>query len=642
VWRVALLAGLVVLLGVPARAVDTPAEARMRRDITFLASDQCEGRGVTTRGINLAADYIAREFARAGLKPAGPDGSYFQPFKMKGATLDGPARIRLRGPQGQEIEWRPGDHIEPLGLAQSGTVTAPVLFAGYGISDPKGTHYDDYEGLDAAGKIVVVLRDTPRAGARYGTFAGARRQLFSSFNYKLLTAKRHGAAAVLFVNDRDTAKRRDLLLHFGDISTADGQVRLPAFHVRRAVVDDMLLATLGRGLADVEAQIDRELKPQSARLTEWTADVDLHVRRTGIEIKNVVGVLEGAGPLAAETVVVGAHYDHLGYGFLFSLSGLKSPAIHHGADDNGSGTTALMELARRFGRLRNRPGRRILFIAFSGEETGLLGSAYYCKRPLYPLAETVAMVNMDMVGRLVPDRGAWKALLSVLLPATFPELPVTNLAAVSLGTRRHLLPPGDKLIVYGTGTAKGFAGLVAHLNERHHFQLHEIASGRGSSDQDSFVDKKLPVLFFFTGDHPDYHRPSDTADKINVPGMARIADLVQDVVNQLTEMPQRPLYVKVPEPKQSRFYGNMPRLGIRPSYGDVEEDEGVLVGGVAEGGPADQAGVREDDRIVELGGERVLNIDAYMAVLMKHKRGEVLTVGVLRNGKRLLLKVKPE
>jgi Zn-dependent M28 family amino/carboxypeptidase len=636
------LVGLAVLPSMSLPAADTPAEACMRRDITFLASDQCEGRGVTTRGINLAADHIAREFAKAGLKPAGPDGSYFQPFKIRGATLDGPARFRLRGPQGQAIELRAGVQVEPLGLAHSGTATAPVVFAGYGISDRQGTHYDDYAGLDAAGKIVIVLRDTPRAGARYATFGGIRRQLYGTMTYKLQTAKDHGAAAVLFVNDRDTAKSRDLLLHFGDISTSDGRVKMPAFHLRRAVVDDMLQASLGRGLCDIEAQIDRDLKPQSAPLAGWTADVDLHVRRTGIDAKNVVGVLEGSGPLAAETVVVGAHYDHLGYGFMGSLSGLKSPAIHHGADDNGSGTTGLMELARRFGRLPNRQGRRILFIAFSGEEIGLLGSAYYCKKPLYPLAETAVMVNMDMIGRLVPDRGAWKAVLSVLLPATFPEPPLTNLAAVSLGTRRHLLLPGDKLIVYGTGTAKGFAGLVENLNASHHFQLHEIGSGRGSSDQDSFVDRKLPVLFFFTGEHKDYHRPSDTSDRINVPGMARVANLVQEVVQRLTELPERPLYVKVPEPRPSRPYGNMPRLGIRPSYGDVEEDEGVLVGGVGEGGPADQAGVREDDRIVELAGQRILNIDAYMAVLLKHKRGEVLEVGILRNGKRMTLKVKPE
>jgi Zn-dependent M28 family amino/carboxypeptidase len=590
------------LTGSQGQAVDEPSEARMRKDVTFLASDACEGRGVATQGINLAADYIAAEFKKAGLKPAGTDGSYFQPFTMNGGTHDGPASLVLRGPQGQVIELKEGVSFEALGMARSGNVTdVPVVFVGYGISAPKDG-YDDYKDMNVAGKVVLVLRDTPRNDNKFAPFGGDRRK-FGSMNEKLLTAEKHEAVGVLFLNDRLAASDGDDLMPFGFTAPSPSVTKLPAVHLRREVADTLFQSSLGTTLREREQDIDRDLKPQSTELTGWTVRLETKVGRT-LHIKNVVGVLEGSGPLAKETVVLGAHYDHLGLGGAGSLASLKKPAIHHGADDNGSGSTALMELARHFGQMPKREGRRLVFIAFSGEEMGLLGSVYYCKNPIFPLTDTVAMLNLDMVGRLHPDKENNK----------------------------------DKLIVYGTGTAKTFNDLIDRVNQKYDFKLQKVKGGYGPSDHASFYAKGVPVFFFFTDDHPDYHRPSDTADKINLAGMARVVAMVEEIATEMTTVAERPEYVKISEGQITP--GNVPRIGIRPAYGDSEE--GVLLDGVSDGGPAAKAGLKEGDRIVEVGGKPAKNLEGYMSLIRNVKKGEPVELTVLREGKKLSIKVTPE
>lgn len=628
----------------PALAAENASETRMRRDITILASDEFEGRGVTTQGIHRAADYIARQFQQAGLKPAGKDGSFFQPFTMKGATQAGPSRLRLTGPQGQDVVLQQGVHFQPLGMSSAGQSSGPLVFAGYGITmtqnapTSKGQTYDDYHGLDASGKVVLVLRDTPRVDNKDASFGGARRREYGSFTRKMQNAAKHNAAAILFVNDRDAARDGDQLLDFSFLAAGDAPVELPAFQVRRSVLDGLLRSSNGAGLADLEQDIDGALKPRSAELRGWSVHVEANVKRGGIPGKNVVGVLEGRGPLAKETVVVGAHYDHLGYGGPGSLASLKKPALHYGADDNGSGTTALLELARRFGEMSNRQGRRLVFVAFSGEETGLLGSVHYCKEPSFPLADTVAMVNMDMVGRLRKDTRGWSKLLAMSQPRH--GLPALALANALDPSPRTVFEPKDRIIVYGTGSAKTFDKLIDRINSRHDFRLHKTPSGRGPSDQDSFYVKKVPVFFFFTGDHADYHRPSDTAERINVAGMRRVTDLVQDLVTALAQTPERPEYVRVKEPQMARPEGNIPRLGIRPDY--AHDGDGVMLSGVTDGGPAAKAGLKEGDCIVGLGGKPVKNLQGYMVLLSNHKIGDPVQLEVQRGGQKLTVKVVPE
>lgn len=584
-------------------AKNIESEARLKRDIFFLASDECEGRGPLTRGINLAADYIASEFKKAGLKPGNVDGKYFQPFTIPGATLEAPAKLVFQGPPGQAMELRQGVSFQPFGMAAPGVINAPLVFAGYGITGTKETAYDDYQGLDVAGKVVIVLRDTPRQTVNEpgGVFEGQNRRKFASFTEKLANAEKHKAAAILFVNDRETAKGGDDLLDFNYTAIARTTNKLPAFHVRRSVLE-RLLSSQGINLATWEKDVDRDLKPRCILLDPWKVSLDLKVKRDKVGLKNIVGVVEGAGPLANEIVVVGAHYDHLGFGSGSSLANLKKMAIHHGADDNGSGSTGLLELARRFGGMPNRQGRKLVFIAFSGEELGLFGSDHYCKNPIFPLKDTAAMVNLDMIGRLRPDPASKK----------------------------------DKLLIEGSGSAKNFNELLDTLNKKFDFQLSKKAGGSGPSDHASFYSRKIPVIFFWTDYHPDYHKPTDTADKINVAGMRKVVDLAEDLITYLTTNPQRPEYVEVKGGGASMSMG--PRLGVRPATADGKD--GVLLEEVVAGDPADKAGMKKGDRIVMLAGKPIKTFDNLVAEMANQKSGTTIDVGYVRDGKSETAKVE--
>jgi hypothetical protein len=599
--------GLLLLWGARAVADNDAIEARMRKDITFLASDQCEGRGPGTKGIELAAEHVAAAFAKVGLKPGGKDGSYYQPFTVPGAAeLQHPNVLRLRGPLGQEIELRHGVDFEVLGFSGSKTVSAPLVFIGYGVSAPR-VKYEDFKMLDVADKVVILVRKVPRFSNKLLPFDGDKKDGHAALLTKQALAEANKAAAVLLVNDASELADGDKLISFASMP---GSGRTPALQVRRSVIDPILQSALGMDLRDVERAIDRDLKPRAADLPGWTASLQTSVVRKNIPVKNVIGVLEGAGPLAKETVVIAGHYDHLGYGGRGSLAKKsKAKEIHYGADDNASGTTSVIELARRFAAMPNRERRRLVFVTFSAEEMGLLGSQHYCnKEPLFPLADTVAMVNLDMVGRLSADPKTQK----------------------------------DKLIVYGTGTAKTFDKLIDELNNGTGFQLVKKREGTGPSDHDSFYRKKIPVFFFFTGTHKDYHKPSDTSDKINVPGMGRVTDLAEKVIDNLAAVKERPEYVKVAEPfpKNKGSTVKIPRIGIMPNY--AEDQEGVLVGGVADSGPAAKAGIKIGDLIVEVAGKPVANLNTYMVLMGQQQRGQPLEIGIVRDGKKMKLKVIPQ
>jgi hypothetical protein len=600
------LLGFALLAAVPLHAADAVAgasEERLRKDVFYLASDALEGRGPTTKGINLAADYIAVEFKKAGLHPGGVDGTYFQPFPYPAKVLDEPARLTLKGPKGQEIELKQGVQFNPMGLGHAGKLTAPVVFAGYGITSA-AAKYDDYDGIDATDKVVMVLRDSPHYEKNEETVA--RLKASSPFTRKIANAEKHKAAAVLFVNDAETARGGDDLLDFN--FTAVGRIsqesNLPALHVRRSVLQTMLTACAAADLSDLERDIDKDLVPQSMELTGWTVSLEVKAHKGEITLKNVVGERDGAGPLARETVVVGAHYDHLGYGGAGGsmVKTLKKPTIHPGADDNASGSAAVMELARRFGATPARVGRRLVFICFSGEEIGLEGSKYYCEHPLFPLEETAAMFNLDMVGRLRPDEKSHK----------------------------------DNVLVEGAGTGKNFPDLIEAANQKYDFNLVKKSETLpANSDHFSFYKKKVPVLFFWTGYHPDYHKPSDTADKVNFAGIAKIVDLSADVITTLATEP-RPEYQVVKVNTARRSDG--PTLRVMPNYTDG--GDGLLLDGVADDGPAAKAGLRAGDRIVEVAGAPVKNITTYMEAMSAQKRGEIIDVEVLRDGKRKSIKVK--
>ncbi|HVK15251.1 MAG TPA: M28 family peptidase [Gemmataceae bacterium] len=577
------------------------SQTRMKADLFFLAGEECEGRGLKTDGINKAADYIAAAFRAAGLKPAAGD-SYFQPFAIKETYLEaGPHVLAFAGPDGQKVEGEFRKTFSVTGLSGRGTVGGDVVFAGYGIAIEK--KYDDFAGLDVKNKVVVVFRRTPHAAEKTNPFLTAEEvNQHASLSAKISAAAKRGAAAVVFVNDRDLAGKDDPLVDF-DYAKDDGKTgNLPVLHVKRAVVDQMLAPT-GKTLAGLEAGIDKDHKPLGFAVPGWAATVETAIGVRDIPAKNVVGYLEGHGPLANETVVLGAHYDHLGRGEKGTKE-LGSSAIHYGADDNASGTTALLDLARRYGAKQNREGRRLVFIAFSGEERGLFGSIHYCDKPLFPIADTVAMLNMDMVGRVRPDDKTKK----------------------------------DRIVVGGVGSAKNFEKLLDDTNAKFDFQIDKSKSGTGPSDHTSFYMAKVPVYFFFSREHPEYHTPKDRPETINLAGVGKVTDMVEQIATAIATAKDRPEYV--PGMHGSPSGGPTgPKLGLMPSYN--EGSDGMEVSGIVPGGAAEAAGLKKGDVIKAIDGKPVKNVQDYMKVMAGTKRGEPVEIKIERDGKPLTVKASP-
>lgn len=596
---------LVTLCSVPGRAEPTlhPSIERMKKDITYLGSDECEGRGIETQGINKAADYIAAQFKAMGVKPALKGESYFQSFKINGMPkLGSPNHLVFKGPQSKEIEPMINKDFTVSGLTGKGKVEAGIVFAGYGITIGE-KDYDDYRGIDVKDKIVLILRQTPRTTGK-NSFHPDQAQ-HASLTAKLNNAQKHKAAGVIFVNDKEKAGKTDDLMPFDDLR-GQGGTSLPTVCIHRTLADE-LLAGSEKKLADLEAEIDKDLKPQSLEIKGWRANIETTIERTELSAKNIIGVVEGHGPLANETVVIGAHYDHLGRGEPGSRS-KGSKAIHYGADDNGSGTTCVIELARRFAAMKDRQGRRMVFMLFSGEERGLLGSAHYCKEPVFPLKDTVAMINLDMVGRLRADEETKK----------------------------------DKLEIGGVGSAKSFDTMLDQFNQQYRFKLTKTKSGTGPSDHTSFYVKGVPVFFFFTGFHNEYHMPTDKPELINVAGMKKICDMVQELATKIATDKERPEYVKGatgPSPSGTR---SGPRIGFVPAEYDDAETKGVPVGGVIPGGAGEKAGLKMGDWIVEIAGQPIKNMQDYMKAMSTQKVGKELELIVKRAEMKVKLKVIPQ
>lgn len=631
----------VLSMGVMAFANLTPAAdlekdpviARMKKDIFFLAGEECEGRGTETKGILIAGDYIADTFKQAGLKPAGTDG-YFQPFTIAGSSkLGTPNTLTLNGPDDAKLELKYGTDFTPTGLSATGKKSAELVFVGYGITAEK-PKFDEYADLDVSGKFVVLLRKTPLADAKDNPFEKDA-PTAAALASKIALAVDKKAAGILFVNDATYGKDGDSLM---DFRYAGGQAAsVPVLHIKRKVLDT-ILASQEKTLADIEAAINKDLKPQPVALKGWTADTEVTISKGLIPTRNVVAVSEGHGPLADETVVIGAHYDHLGFGEPGSLMGAAGKGkLHYGADDNGSGTTGLLEMARRFGAVKERQGRRVVFIAFAGEERGLFGSIHYCKEPTYPLTKTVFMLNMDMIGRVI----------SVDDDTTTPMGSVAGASATASQAKTTV--KRDRVVVYGTGTAEGMDTIVTDANKYFDFKIIKVPGGSGPSDHDSFYRKKIPVLFMFTGTHRDYHRPTDTPDKVNLVGLNKVVGFSEMCLNYFATQPSKPKYLVTKggwedptedRPARSSSRPSMPKLGIMP--GNYESTEGgVLVEDVTPGGAAEKAGVMPKDVVIEIAGKPVKDINAYMTIMASQKAGTEIDIVVVRKAKKVTVKVTP-
>jgi hypothetical protein len=489
---------------------NTIREDTLRADLTFLASDALQGRMSLQTGDEVAIQWIASEFAKAGLKPAA-NGNFLQPVELieyRGDRTQSYVALK-RG--GSEKQWK---FPEAFGGYRSDVdVTADVVFAGFGITAPE-LRYDDYQGIDAHGKIVLIFDHEPQETDPASIFNGTGNTRYATGRVKILNAQAHGAVGVLIVAEpnRKHPSNQERVARIGGSITravplpsqalAEDELHTPAAIISDAVAKE-LFATSGADLSQLQATIDRDLKPQSRALPD--TQVWLHYRNTSVssgKTYNVAGLLEGSDPkLKRETIVYSGHHDH---------DGVSGDQIWHGADDNGSGTVGVVELAHAFATNAahgERPKRSLLFVVFAAEERGLLGSFYMAAHPLRPLETTRAVINFDMIGRNETESDQTKGLIEI--PAD-----TTN--------RLNLIGPSYSPDYNRTVVAENkYVGLDLDYRFDRDYALNIFFR----SDQFPFVLHNIPSFWWFTGFHPDYHHTTDTADKINYAKMARILRL---------------------------------------------------------------------------------------------------------------------
>lgn len=569
-------------------------------DIKFLASQQMRGRADGSPELEKAAGFLARQFREFGLQPV-TGSSYYQDFPITLGGKVGPANSFRWRDGGHTKSLKPGEDYVPFQFSSSVRVSAPVVFAGYGITAPE-YHYDDYAGLDVKGKFVLVLRHEPQELDEHSIFAGRELTQHATFISKAINAKLHGAAGVILINDSfHHAQDGDNLQKSGEVE-GPSDAGVVFVQVKEARIDDWFVKA-GRSFPKIEAGIDRDLKPESFGFpdsirVEANVDIEREVRT----VHNVAGYLPGleggAGASGAgEYVIIGAHYDHLGLGEHYSLAPSLAGTVHPGADDNASGTAGVVELARWFTK-QPKQKRGILFLCFAGEEMGLLGSEYYVAHPELPLDRAVAMINMDMIGRV----------------------------------------RGGKLYIGGAATGSTFRGTLDRITPKYGMSIdYSESSGYGSSDHSSFTAGGVPVLFFFSGLHSDYHKPSDTWDKIDAPDAAKVLAIVAEVTDDLRAEPGRPQFTRVAPPAHGGAAGPVssssgggygPYFGSVPDFG--EGTKGVKFADVREGSPAAKAGLKAGDVLVEFGGKPIQNLYDFTYALQASKPGDVVKVKVMR------------
>ena len=566
---------------------------RARADVAWLADPARQGRGIGTAGAAEAARFVADAFRDAGLVPAF-GGEWVQRF-------DAPFRATLKEGNGLALGATApalGTDWLPLGFSDDGKAEAELVFAGYGITAPD-LSYDDYAGLDVKGKIVLVAQDFPRERDAASPFRDPRNLRYAEWRYKATNAREHGALAIVGVKDVWAHETPDDVPPWrGQVSSRAGilAVRTTAAALARAGVDVRALA----------APVEADGRPRSRPLGV-PARVTVAVEHERAEAVNVAALLPGRDPaLAGECVVIGAHLDHLGLGGDASLAPEQVGAVHPGADDNASGVAAMLGLARAFAA--GGPARcTVLFAAFGAEELGILGSAHLVRNPpaRCPVERMQLMVNLDMVGR----------------------------------------PREGKVYVDGADTAKELRRVVEALAARPTrlpLRVTFGGGGYGPSDHTSFYARGVPVVSLFTGAHADYHRPTDTPEKIDSPGLAAVARLAHRVAREAAEREGRLEVVRAPPPPPrerggERGYGTY--LGAIPDFAE-RKDPGVALTGVRPGSPAEGAGLREGDVLLRLGSTKLLSLQDLAFALRSHRPGDEVEVEWARNGEREVAKVR--
>ena len=623
---------LAVLLAAVGSFAQQPApqvelsSARLQQHISYLASDALDGRRTGTQGANDAAHYIAGEFSRLGLRPAIQKAGasrrlsvamsqYLQPFPYVAGVTLGQGNVLSLGERTVKV----GEDWMPLGFSSNAKVeSTQIAFVGYGITASE-LNYDDYADKRTNGKIALALAGTPDGDNPHGQYSR-----YEGVRWKAIAARNAGAKALLIITRE--GKLKDDRLSQLTYDNSAGDAGLPV-----AVISQNLIG----GKSTFERLEEGAKKRQYIFDQNSTASLTIDLVRREVQAYNVVGVLEGSDRLLKnETIIVGAHYDHLGHGGEGSLAP-RSGEIHHGADDNASGTAGVLELAQLFTTQRPRPKRTIVFMCFSGEEEGLLGSSYYVNHPIFPLANTVAMINMDMIGRMknrkliiggVGTAKEWRDLIGSGNIAQATKIT----AAPDAST-----PSGMPVVVSANGRP------IMTVDSSKTFDLTLQEDGYGPSDHSSFYSKQIPVLFFWTGTHNDYHKPSDTSDKINYADEVRVLSLVARILRDLDNAHKRLTYtVAKSDSQQGRSTGFRVYLGTIPNYSD--SNDGLLLDGVRDDSPASRAGLKAGDRVVKIGTRDIKNVYDYTYALGEMKAGEEYTIEVMRAGEKLSLKIKPE
>lgn len=580
------------VLGFPVFAQYNPeiTPGDLRYHIGLLASDSLSGRFPGMAGDKMTEAYILDKFTKAGLTPLFNNG--LQEIKVVTDATPGPKnKLEL-----DEYVGATGKDFVPLSFSMNGTLKAPVVFAGYGFDiNLDSLRWNDYAGIDVTGKWVMILRGDPEPDNSKSLFID-----FESERLKALTAKDKGAAGVIFITPTDIDKS-DRLMHL-QYDRTPSNAGIIVMNITRKLANRMI-STMNDSIEALESRMKENHKPAPMYLPvilNATADIILNEVTTA----NVVAMIPGTDPLLKdEYLVIGAHHDHLGMGG--PGSGSRQPdtlAVHNGADDNASGVAGVIELAQKLSANRQFLKRPVILVAFAAEEMGLIGSKEFVKHPPVPLSKIIAMINMDMIGRFNTE---------------------TN--TISIG---------------GTGTSIESDTIISLLGQNRKFKIGRSPDGYGPSDHASFYSENIPVFYFTSGAHEQYHTPADDANLINYEGETAILSMVYDLAVELASR-QQVLTFREAGTKQGVRYGRNLKvtLGIVPDMVSSEND-GLGVDGVRKGGPAEKAGIKKGDKIVSLDGAEVTNIYDYMARLGSLKPGQITTVEIVREGKKQILIVQ--
>lgn len=568
--------------------------------VRFLASDELEGRYPGTSGNYKASSFIENKFNEFGLQTI--SGTYRQTFpfpvafKISEKTSMVWEKLIERPGLPKEMwkvipkKWDVGVEFQPLSISENGTVTADVAFVGYGIT-AKDIGYDDYEGIDVAGKIVIILSDSAIGQPKDERFIP-----YSKLDYKVMNAREHGAVGVIFVKVQSDSANVFYPLKVSTFARSSGIIAVQA---KRTEIAKFFPKEAN--LYPTEMEMQKTKKPKSFLIPDTKVTITVDMSKETVEVPNIFGIIPGTDPeLSKQYIVIGAHFDHLGWGTENSLYRGKVPQIHNGADDNASGVAAILHLAELLSRSPLK--RSVIVVAFNAEEEGLLGSSHFVKNSPVPLESIVLMLNFDMVGRM----------------------------------------KDNKLNVFGTGSSTTFDRVVDSIAVLDTLLLTKGSEGYGPSDHSSFYSHKIPVLFLFTGAHSDYHLPSDDADKINCDGIIKVANFAMKILERYGNSYEKPDYIVVPVEKSS-ISDKAPGyskvwFGIVPNFED--NPLGLRISGVSAGSPAEKAGLQTDDIITKFGGKTVKNLQDLTYILREFKPNDVVDVVVIRSGKELTFKVK--